>query len=134
PAVHPGVVKPVVLSNANLKLTFSTQGAVLLGAELKDYKRSPYPPPEWLDLLRHYPDPADDSAPRIPRGLEIRDLSDASAWLQLQTWRTEAADGLSVTFVFEPANGQYRIRKRIAITAAGRHAEVTLSLEYLGSG
>src|SRR5580765_3911116 len=46
PVVDLAMIKPVVLSNENLRLTFSTQGGTLISAELKDYKRSPYGP-EW---------------------------------------------------------------------------------------
>src|SRR5688500_12896969 len=65
PSVDPALVESAVLENDDLRLTFSTAGAVLEKAELKDFKKSPYGP-DWLDLLKHYPG--------LPRGLEVRDL------------------------------------------------------------
>jgi YidC/Oxa1 family membrane protein insertase len=130
PAVDAALVQAPVLENEDLRLTFSTQGAVLEKAELKRFRRSPYSD-AWLDLLSHHPG--------LPRGLELRDLGDPDAWIEQRLWRVETGpEGGALTFVLEPGvggfQGQYRIRKQIRVPAKGTHAEVLLTFEYLGAG
>ena len=112
-------------------------GATLVKAELLDYAQSPYGK-ERLDLLMHYAEPSDSSMLRVPRALELRDPVDAAAGLDAYAWRIESSDATSVTFLMEQGVDRfaspYRIRKKIKLPEAGRHAEVTLTLEYLGSG
>jgi YidC/Oxa1 family membrane protein insertase len=148
PAATADLVRLVRLENKNLRLTFSTAGATLVRAELLDYHPNPYslnpdqPPKAPLDLLKHWQDPADPAAPRLPKAFEMRDVrataTDPTASLEGNAWRVEASDDRSVTFVIEPGTDKfaspYRVKKRVWLPDTGRHAEVELTLEYLQDG
>src|SRR5262245_41768883 len=129
PVVNPAEIQTPVLENEDLRLTFSSAGAVLTKAELKHFRKSPFSD-DPLDLLRHYPG--------LPRGLELRDLGDPDAWLEQRAWRVEKTDDDTITFVLEKGvsgfESPYRVRKQIRLAKSGMHAEVTMSLEYLGQG
>jgi YidC/Oxa1 family membrane protein insertase len=139
PVVDADTAKPFTIENKDLRLHFSRKGGVLVKAELLDYKQSPYAE-DRLDLLKHYADPPPGSnAIPIPKALELRDLGDAASQLESHAWERVASDDpRSVTFVLGPGiggfSGNYRVTKTIRLPEAGRHADVVLALEHLGSG
>ncbi len=129
PVVAATEAKTPSIENEHVRLEFSSVGAVITKAALKDFKTIAGSS-EPLNILHAFKDRA--------RALELRDTSDGTAWLEARNWATQVDEaGSSITFTIERGisglDSPYRIKKKVSLPKGAYYADVTFSFEYLAA-